>query len=81
MYSAKFSPFTMKASLRTAYHKIQWQQFANKNIIGFQSWHSSINFQIPITLAISTLQLRVDTTYNFSLASTTICERGFSKQN
>ena len=81
MRSAKFSPFIVKASPKTAHHKIQWLQFANSNIAGLQSWHSSRHFQIPITPAILTLQLWLGIDCNFSLASTTICERGFSKQN
>ena len=81
MCSAKFPPFTVKASPKTACHKIQWLQFANRNIVGLQSWHSSRHFQIPITLAISTLQLRLGIDCNFGLASTAICECGFSKQN
>ena len=60
--------------------QIQWLQFANKDIFGFQSWHSSRHFQIPITTAISTMQLRLGTDCNFGLASTTVYERGFSKQ-
>ena len=58
-------------------------QFANRNIniVGLQSWHSSIRFQIPITCGIWTLQLRLGTYRNFSFASRTICEGGFSKQN
>ena len=58
----KFSLVTMKVSPKTACHKTQWLQFANGNIVGFQSWHSSRHFQIPITPAISTqhrLQLRL----------------------
>ena len=52
-----------------------------KNIVGLQFWHSSIHFQIPINPTISTLHLRLVFDYNFGLASTTICEHGFSKQN
>ena len=81
MCFAKFPPFTMKASPKISYHKIKWPQFANRNIVGLQFWHSSRHFQIPITPPISTLQLRLGTDYNFGLASTTICEREFSKQN
>ena len=77
----KVSPFTVKSSPKGACHKIQWLQFANRNIVGFQSWHSSIHFQIPITPAISTLQLRLGIDYNFGLVSTTICEHGFPKHN
>ena len=76
MCSAKFPPFTMKASPKTAYHKIQWLQFANRIIVV-----TSIHFQIPVTPAISTLQLRLGPNCNFGLASTAICERGFSKRN
>jgi hypothetical protein len=36
------------ASPKIACHKIQWLQFANRNIGGLQSWHSSKHFQIPI---------------------------------
>ena len=82
MCSVKFSPFTLNASLKSTCHKIQWLQFANENIVGRQSSrHSSKHFQIPVTIAISTLQLRLNTNYNFGLASTTICEHRFSKQN
>ena len=49
MCYANFPPFTVKASPKIAYHKIQWLQFANKNIARLQSWHSSQHFQIPIT--------------------------------
>ena len=78
---AKFPPFTMKASPKTACQELQWLQFANRNIVGFQSWDSSTLFQIPITPTISALQLRLGTNCNFGLASTTIYERGFSKHN
>ena len=61
-YSTKFPPVTMKSSPITACHKIQWLQFANKNIVGLQSWHSNIHFQIPKTPKISTLQLRLNST-------------------
>ena len=82
MCSAKFPPVTEKASPKTTCHIMQWLQFANKKIVGIQSWHSSKHFQIPIiTLAIETLQLRLGTNCNLGLASTTICERGFSKHN
>ena len=81
MCSTKFPPFSVKASPKTAYHKIQWLQFANRNIVGLQSWHSSRHFQIPITIAILTLQLRLGTNCNFGLANTTICERGMFKQD
>ena len=81
MCSAMFPPFTMKASPKTACHNIQWLQFVNRNIVGLQYCHSSRHFQIPITLAISTLQLGFNAHRNFGLASTTICERGFSKFN
>jgi hypothetical protein len=74
--SAKFSTFTVKAFPRLACHKIQWLQFANRNVIDFQSWHSSRHFQIPITLAISTQHY-----CNCGLASTTICKRGSSKHH
>ena len=83
MRSTKFPPVKVNlASPKTTCHKIQWLQFANKNIAGLQFWHSSIHFQIPINPAISTLHLRLGTHYNFGLrhASTTICEGGFSKQ-
>ena len=66
---------------KTARHKIQWLQFVNRNIVGLQSWHSSRHFQIPITLAISILQLQLDIDCKFGLANTIICERGFSKHN
>ena len=71
----------VKTFPKIACHKIQWLQFANKDVVGLQSWHSSRHFQILITLAISTLQLRLGTDYNFGLASTTTCEHGFSKHN
>jgi hypothetical protein len=61
----------VKASPNIAYRKIQWLQFANRNIIGLQSWHSSRCFQISIILAILNLQLRLGTYCNFGLASTT----------
>ena len=77
---AKFPPFIVKASPKTACHKIQWLQFVNRNIARLQSWHSSRHFQNPITPTISTQQLWLRTDYNFGLASTTICEHGFSKQ-
>jgi hypothetical protein len=54
MCSAKFSLVIMKASLESVCHKIKWLQFANKNIGGLQSWHSSRHFQIPITPTTST---------------------------
>ena len=54
----KLPPFTVKASLNIVCHKTQWLQFVNRNIVGLQSWHSGIHFQIPTTPAISTLQLR-----------------------
>ena len=79
MCFVKFPPFTVKASQKIACYKIQWLKFVNRNIAGLQSWHSSINFQISITLAISTMQLRLSTDCNFGLISTTICECGFSK--
>ena len=83
MCFAKFPTWTfiVKASPKIVCHKIQWLQFANKGIGGFQSWHFSKHFQIPTTLAISTLQLWLGTDCNFDLASTAICECGFSKQN
>ena len=77
MYYAKCLPFVVKASPRTAHHKIQWLQFVIRNIVGLQSWHSSIHFQIPITPATSTVQLRLGTNCSFGLAITTVCERGF----
>ena len=77
MCSANFPPVTVKASPKTACHKIQWLQFANRNVVGLRSWHSSGHFQIPITPAISTRH----TNCNFNLTSTTICENGFSKHN
>ena len=81
MCFAKFPPFTVKASPKIACHKILWLQFASRNIAGLQSWHSSKFFQIPINLAILTLQLWLGTDYNFDFASIAIWERGFSKQN
>ena len=36
MCSAKFPPFTVKVSPKIACHAIQWLQFANRNIVGFQ---------------------------------------------
>jgi hypothetical protein len=39
---------------KIACHKIQWLQFANKNIVGLQFWPPSRHFQIPITLVIPT---------------------------
>ena len=81
MCYAKFPPIIVKASPQIVYHKIQWLHFANKNIVGLQSWHSSRHFQIPVTRAISPLQLQHDTDCNSGLASTTICERGFSTQD
>ena len=47
------------------------------NHSGLLSWHSSTHFQIPITRAISTMQLRLGTYCNFGLASTTICDVDF----
>ena len=80
MCSAKFSPFTMKASPKTAYHKMWWLQFTNKNMIArLYSWDSIMHFHILTTPTISTMQLPLGTDCNFSLASTTICESGFSK--
>ena len=79
MCFAKFPPFIVKASSKNACHKIYWQQFVNRNIDGLQSWYSNRHFQIPITRANSTLELRLGTDCNFGLASTTTCERGFSK--
>ena len=81
MCSAKFSPFKVKASPKTASHKIHWLQFVNNSLIGLRYWHSSIHFQIPMTSALSTTQLRLGTDCNFGFASTTICERGFFKHN
>ena len=81
MCFAKFPPFTMKTSPKTACHKIQWVRFVNRKIAGLQCRYSSIHFQIPILVAISALQLQLGTDCNFSLASTTIFERGFSKHN
>ena len=80
MCSAKFPLVKLKASPETTYHKIPCLQFANKNIVGLQSWHSSRHFQIPITPTISHLELWLNIKCNFSLASTTTCEHGFSKQ-
>ena len=80
MCSTKFPPATMKASSKTACHKIQWLQFTIRNITRFQSWHSSKHFQIPIALAIWTLQFWFGTNYNFGVASIAICERGFKKK-
>ena len=77
--SAKFPPFTVKASPKSAFHKIQWLQFVNRNMVGVQSRHSSIHFQIIITPVILTMEFQHGTVYNFDLASTTICECGFSK--
>ena len=48
MCSTKVLPFTVKASPKFACHKIQWLQFANRNIVGLQFWHSSNHFQIPM---------------------------------
>ena len=81
MCYAKFPPIIVKASPKIVCHKIQWLHFANKHIVGLQSWHSSRHFQTPITPAILTPQLQHDTDCNSGLASTTICERGFSKQD
>ena len=81
MCSAKFPPFTVKASAKTACHKIQWLQFVGRNIAGLQSGHSRRHIQIPITLANLTLQLWLGINCNFGLASTTIRERGFPKYN
>ena len=81
MCSIKFPPIIVKSSPTIIYHKIQWLQFANRNIAGLRSLHSSKHFQIPITPVISFLQLRIDIDCYFGLASTTICERGFSDQN
>jgi len=81
MCFAKFPSFRVKAFPRTACHKIHWLQFAYRDIGRLQSWHFSKHFQIPITPKILTLQLWLGTDCNFGLASTTICERGFSKQN
>ena len=80
MCSAKFPPVTVKASPQIACHKIQWLQFPNRNIVGFQYWHSCRHFHISITFAILTLRLQLGTNYNFGLERTTLCERGFSKQ-
>ena len=74
MCFVKFLQATMKASPKTACHKIQCLQFANKNITGLQSWHSNRHFQISITPAISTLQLRLEK-HNY------ICEHGFEHWN
>ena len=68
MCYAKFPLVTAKASQKITYHTIHWLQFAQWKIGGFQSWHSNIHFQIPITPAILTLHLRVDTACNFGLA-------------
>ena len=81
MCYAKFSPVIVKASPKTNCHKIQWLQFANRNIFGLLYWHSNSHFQIPIVPAISTMWLWLGTNCNLGLASTTLCERGFSKQN
>ena len=52
----------------------------NSNIARLQSWHSSRHLQISKAIAISIVELRLGNDCNFGLASTTICERGFSKQ-
>ena len=57
--SAKFLRFIVKVSPKTAYCKIRWLQFANRNNIRLQSWHSSRHFHISITLVVSTRQLRL----------------------
>ena len=77
----KFPLVTMKASPKIACHKTQWLQFAYRNIVGLQSWHSSPHSHIRITLAILTTQLRLGIDCNFGLASTSICERGSLKHN
>ena len=61
MCSAKFPPFTVKASPKIACHKIL--QLVDRNIVGLRSWHSSRYFQIP-----NTLQFRLN---NFDSAMTT----------
>ena len=63
MCSARFPLVTVKASAKLSCHKIQWLQFAKRNIVGLPSWHSSRHFQIPITLAFFWL-------YNFNSALT-----------
>ena len=52
MCSAKFPPIIWRPLQKHACHKVQWLQFANRTTNGLQSWHSSIHFQIQITLAI-----------------------------
>ena len=81
MCYAKFPPVIKKASPKTNCHKIQWLQFANRNIVGLLSWHSSSHFQILINPAILTMWLQLNTNCNFGLTSTSLCERRFSKQN
>ena len=72
MCSTKFSLITVNASPKIACHKIQWLQLANRKIIRFQSWHSGKHFQIPITLAISTMEWQ-----QLRLGKPNIRERGF----
>ena len=55
MCHAKFPPVTLKASPKIACHKIQWLQFANRNIARLRSRHSGKHSQNPITTAISTM--------------------------
>ena len=50
----KVSTNNIEGLSKIACHKIQWLQFANRNIYGVQCWHSSIHFRIPITVATST---------------------------
>ena len=44
MCSAKFPPILVKASPKIACHKIQWLQFASRNIAKLQSSHSDRHF-------------------------------------
>ena len=55
--SAKFPPFTVKASPKTAYCKIRWLQFANRDNIRLQSWHfQNFNNSCNFDFATSTWQ-------------------------
>ena len=49
-------------------------------VVDTSKFIKSCNFD-SATLTWHCLQLRFDTNCNFGLVSTTICERGFSKQN
>ena len=81
MCFAKFPPVTLKASPKITRHKIHSLQFAQRNIVGVQSWHSSRPFQILIIPTILTMQLRLGIDCKFGLANTTICEHGLSKES